>query len=134
TDFFTQILGYNDLEIAAIQQISSNFEDQNSVAFMARANYSYNQKYAVTLTARRDGFSGFSRNNKYATFPSVAVAWTASNEAFFQKFDWLNHLKFRLSVGKNGNQAIGRYQSLARINPEKYVFGQTSITTINVNS
>lgn len=129
-DFFTQVLGYNDLGLAGLQTVSSNYEDENSVSYMARVNYSYKDKYAVTLTARRDGFSGFSENNKYATFPSVAFAWTATNEQFLSRVSWLNYLKVRLSYGTNGNQAVGRYQSLARMSSDKYVFDQQSVTTI----
>jgi TonB-linked SusC/RagA family outer membrane protein len=101
---------------------------------MARLNYSYKHSYAVTFTARRDGFSGFSANHKYATFPSVAFAWTATNEPFLKKVSWLDYLKLRLSYGNNGNQAVGRYQSLARMGSDKYVFGNQRITTIYVNS
>lgn len=133
-NFFTQVTGYDNLSLAQFQQIASNFEDQKSVSMMGRLNYIFNNKYAITLTARRDGFSGFAVNNKYATFPSIAIAWTASNEKFLQDISWLNYLKLRLSYGKNGNQAVGRYQSLARMNSNQYVFDQTSITTIFVNS
>lgn len=133
-NFFSQATGYNNLSIAQLQQVESNYEDQKSVAIMGRVNYSYNSKYAITFTTRRDGFSGFSANNKYATFPSVALAWTVSNEKFLKNISWLDYLKLRLSYGKNGNQAVGRYQSLARLNSNQYVFGQTSITTIFVNS
>lgn len=133
-DFFTQQLGYNNLGLAAVQQISSNYSDQNNVAYMARINYNYQHKYALTLTTRRDGFSGFAKNNKYATFPSVAFAWTASNENFFKNVSWMNDLKLRVSYGSNGNQAVGRYQSLARMSSDKYVFGSQTINTIYVNS
>src|SRR3546814_15084643 len=78
---------------------------------------------------RRDGFSGFARNNKYATFPSIAFAWTATNESFVH-FPWLSYLKLRLSYGKNGNQAIGRYQSLSRMTSDNYVFDGTSVATV----
>lgn len=133
-NFFTQILGYNNLGMAQVQRIESNYEDQNSVAYMGRVNYGYDDRYAVTFTVRRDGFSGFSQNNKYATFPSVAFAWTVTNEEFLKNASWLNYLKLRLSYGKNGNQAIGRYQSLARMGSNNYVFGNTSVETINVTS
>lgn len=133
-NFFTQQLGYNNLGLAEIQQIGSNYEDQNSIALMGRLNYAYDERYAITLTVRRDGYSGFSKNHKYATFPSAAFAWTASNEAFMENISWLNHLKLRLSYGKNGNQAIGRYQSLARIGADNYVFDQKSVAAIQVNS
>lgn len=133
-NFFSQSTGYNNLSIAQVQQIGSNYEDQNSIAFMGRINYGYDNRYAITLTTRRDGFSGFSQNNKYAVFPSVALGWSASNERFMKNIPWLNYLKLRLSYGKNGNQAVGRYQSLARIASGQYLFDQQSVTTIFVNS
>src|SRR3546814_64848 len=133
TNFFSQALGYNNLGLAQVQEIGSNLEDQNSIAYMGRINYSFDDRYALTLTMRRDGFSGFARNNKYATFPSIAFAWTATNESFVH-FPWLSYLKLRLSYGKNGNQAIGRYQSLSRMTSDNYVFDGTSVATVAVNS
>jgi TonB-linked SusC/RagA family outer membrane protein len=133
-NFFTQALGYNNLGLAQVQEVDSDFEDQNSLAYMGRINYGYDDRYAITLTARRDGFSGFSESHKYATFPSVALAWTASNEEFMNNVAWLKYLKLRLSYGKNGNQAVGRYQSLARMNSDQYVFGSTPFTTVYANS
>ncbi len=50
---------------------------------MGRLNYGYNNKYLVTLTVRRDGFSGFGEASKYGVFPSVALAWNLSEESFF---------------------------------------------------
>ncbi|MEZ4992272.1 MAG: TonB-dependent receptor [Saprospiraceae bacterium] len=127
-DFFTQQLGYHGLGIAAVQTVSSDYSDQNSVAVMGRLNYSFDNRYAVTATMRRDGYSGFGRGNKYASFPSVGLSWTLSNESFMQEglFDLL---KLRISFGKNGNQAVGRYQSLARIGNSQYVFGNTTVPT-----
>jgi len=124
-DFFNQTLGYNNLEMANVQEIESDFQDQNSVAYMARLNYVYDNRYALTATVRRDGFSGFSANNKYALFPSAALAWTISNERFMDN-SALNLLKLRISYGKNGNQSLGRYQTLARISTTQYVFGETT--------
>src|SRR3546814_19632595 len=95
---------------------------------MGRINYSFDDRYALTLTMRRDGFSGFARNNKYATFPSIAFAWTATNESFVH-FPWLSYLKLRLSYGKNGNQAIGRYQSLSRMRSEERRVGKECVST-----
>ncbi|MEJ7768568.1 MAG: SusC/RagA family TonB-linked outer membrane protein, partial [Chitinophagaceae bacterium] len=133
-NFFTQANGYDNLSLAQVQQIGSNYEDQKSVAIMGRVNYAYNNRYAITLTARRDGFSGFAQHNKYATFPSVAFGWTLTNEKFLQNISWLDYFKVRLSYGKNGNQAVGRYQSLARMSSGQYTFGQTPVTTIFVSS
>jgi TonB-linked SusC/RagA family outer membrane protein len=133
-DFFNQRLGYNNLGIANVQQIGSDFQDQNSVAYMARLNYIFDDKYAVTATVRRDGFSGFGTNNKYAVFPSAALAWTISKEDFLQNLKWLSLLKTRISYGVNGNQSVGRYQTLARIATSQYVFDATTVQTTYLES
>jgi len=132
SDFFNQALGYNNLGLGKVQQTNSDLQDQNSVAYMARLNYIFNYKYSLTATIRRDGFSGFSKENKYAVFPSVAAAWTISNEDFMSNQEIINLLKIRLSYGENGNQAISRYQTLARIADSQYVFGDGGAATTTV--
>lgn len=136
SDFFNQALGYNNLGLAKVQETASNLEDQNSVAYMARLNYVFDYKYSLTATVRRDGFSGFAPDNKYATFPSVALAWTISNEGFMESISSINLLKIRVSYGENGNQALGRYQTLARIKDAQYVFGDggNTVPTVFVES
>lgn len=133
-DFFSQALGYNAIQMAAVQRNSSNFEEQYNIAYMGRVNYGYDNRFALTLTARRDGYSGFSKGHKYATFPSVAVAWTVSNESILKNVRAINYLKLRASIGKNGNQAVGRYQSLSTINNDQYLIDGQSITTSSVGS
>lgn len=135
-DFTNQALGYNNLSLAQVQQTSSDFENQNSVAYMARLNYVYNDKYLLTATVRKDGFSGFAEGNKYAVFPSVALGWTASNEDFMKNIPSIDLLKFRISYGVNGNQALGRYQTLARIANSQYIFGDdgSTVTTSYIES
>lgn len=133
TNFFSQATGYNSLELGAVPLVSSGFGEQNQTAIMGRINYIYNNKYAITGTVRRDGFSGFAEGNKYATFYSGAFAWTMSNEAFLQDISWIDRLKLRLSYGENGNQAIGRYQTLARMSSgANYVFGDGGGTSNGV--
>lgn len=132
TNFFSQALGYHALELGAVPTVSSGFGDQNQTAFMGRLNYILKNTYAITGTVRRDGFSGFAEDNKYGTFYSGAFAWTLSNEAFMQNITWLDRLKLRLSYGQNGNQAIGRYQTLARMSQSQYVFGDGGGTSTGV--
>lgn len=132
-DFFTQQLGYDAIGIAAVQNIESEYTDQNSVAIMARLNYVFDNKYAITGTVRRDGYSGFGSENKYATFPSMAFSWIISNEGFMSNTP-LDLLKLRLSYGENGNQAVGRYQTLARMANDQYAFGTTTVTTLYPSS
>ncbi|MBZ4192643.1 SusC/RagA family TonB-linked outer membrane protein [Niabella beijingensis] len=83
---------------------------------MARVSYSFDKKYILTGTVRRDGFSGFSEKNKWAVFPSLAFAWRLNQEKFFESVTGVNDLKLRLSYGSTGNRTVGRYQTLAQMN------------------
>jgi TonB-dependent starch-binding outer membrane protein SusC len=81
----------------------------------ARINYQFNDKYILTATIRRDGSSKFDTSNRYAVFPSGAVAWKIKNESFLQNVSWLYDMKIRGSYGATGNESgIGlfRYQAL----------------------
>ena len=87
------------------------------ISFFGRVNYTYNDKYMVTATVRRDGSSRFGDNHKWGTFPSVSLAWRISNEKFMEGTKgWLDNLKLRAGFGITGNQdGIGEYKSLATI-------------------
>jgi len=120
-------LSYNDLSLAAIQNIFSEAWDESYLYQMARVNYELNYKYLITATVRRDGFSGFARNEKIALFPSLGLGWVISEEGFMDH-EWLNNLKIRASYGSNGN-LVGRYASLARlVTYPAYVFGDGGST------
>ena len=92
---------------------------------MARLSYSFKDRYLLTGTVRRDGFSGFGPNKKFASFPSVSVGWVASDEAFFKDLKGV-YLKLRASYGKNGNQGIGSYSSFSRMGTDAYVYGSST--------
>jgi TonB-linked SusC/RagA family outer membrane protein len=113
TDYSTMKLGYNDLSIATNQTIHSSAWDESFLYQMGRVNYRYNNRYLFTATLRRDGFSGFSKSNKFAYFPSLALGWNLSEEQFMN-IDLIDQLKLRASWGANGNLA-DRYSSLARL-------------------
>ena len=76
------------------------------VSFFAKANYSFDSRYLIGLTIRRDGSSRFGKNNRFATFPSLSLGWRINNESFLRDAAWLNDLKLRLSWGQTGNQEI----------------------------
>lgn len=97
------------------------------ISQMLRLNYSYSSRYLLTLTVRRDGFSGFGTNNKWGLFPSVALGWNINNEQFFPWNDLFNELKLRFSYGLNGNQAVGAYESISRLSQENMVSLTTSL-------
>tara|TARA_R110001599_G_scaffold5737_3_gene28566 strand:- start:21764 stop:24859 length:3096 start_codon:yes stop_codon:yes gene_type:complete len=111
-------LGYNSLQSGSAdqQRTSSGAWDESSLYQMARLFYGYDHRYLFTGTIRRDGFSGFGATNKFGIFPSLSLAWAASEERFIaDNTDWLNNLKLRISYGSNGNRTVGRYQTLATV-------------------
>ena len=112
--FTSDELGYNRLNVAQTVTGGSSASRQRLLSFFGRLNYSFAGKYLVTATLRDDGSSKFAVNNKWALFPSAAVAWRASEEPFLHRLaPALSELKVRFSAGRSGSEAIGSYQSLA---------------------
>ena len=134
SNFFTDALEYNNLNLAGVQTVASDYGDENSIAYMGRINYSFKNRYLLTATYRRDGFSGFGEGHKWADFPSFGFGWTITEENFLKETKWLDLLKFRLSYGKNGNQALGRYKTLATIATSQYVYDATTVTASTINT
>jgi TonB-linked SusC/RagA family outer membrane protein len=127
TNYNDMSLGYNDLSLGQLQLIQSSAWDESYLYQTARINYGFSEKYLITATVRRDGFSGFSENNKFGIFPSVGIGWVLSEEGFLDQ-SMFNYLKFRGSYGTNGN-LTSRYSSLARASLyPAYVFGEGGST------
>ncbi len=101
------------------------------VSQMGRALYSYDERYLATFTVRRDGYSGFGRNNKYGVFPSFALGWNVANESFFPFKQSVDAFKVRASYGKNGNQAIRPYQTFAQLDDRSYLSGEITAPGYN---
>jgi len=104
-----------------------SFNETALISQMLRLNYAYASRYLLTLTVRRDGYSGFGTSSKWGIFPSVALGWNINNEKFFPWNDLFNELKIRFSYGLNGNQAVGAYESISRLSQENMVSGSTSL-------
>ncbi len=98
-------------QASTIAGVGTGLTQWTLLSFMGRVNYSYNDKYLITVTGRYDGSSRFGRNNKFGFFPSLAVGWNMSNEAFLKGVSWLDQLKLRGSWGSIGNTAIDPYQT-----------------------
>ncbi|MDR1981204.1 MAG: SusC/RagA family TonB-linked outer membrane protein [Tannerellaceae bacterium] len=95
---------------------SSSDSHQTADALLARLFYAYDNRYMLTTSIRRDGYSAFGQSNPYATFPSVALAWTFTNEKFFAWNDVMSNGKLRVSYGKNGNRSLDNpYLALANL-------------------
>jgi len=127
--FGNPVLGYNNMALGAVATVASTAWEENSLSYMARLNYSLKNRYLLTATVRRDGFSGFGANTKYANFPSLSLGWVASEESFLRDMKSI-YLKLRVSYGKNGNQGIGRYSSFSRMTSDAYVYGSTTAIAV----
>ncbi len=124
TGFLTDVFENNVIQSANnVGTPNTGYGDSALISYLSRINYGFDDKYLLTLTGRYDGSSKFGKNNKYAFFPSAAVAWKISNEDFLIESDKISDLKLRLSYGKSGNQAIDPYQTLARLDSRTPVFG-----------
>lgn len=113
-NFISNSLSYFNLGAGSdIQTPFSSLTEREIVSQFGRFNYEYDDRYLITFTARRDGASNFSANNKYSFFPSGALGWRISNEQFLKDNETVSNLKLRASYGITGNPGIAPYQSLA---------------------
>jgi TonB-linked SusC/RagA family outer membrane protein len=138
--FVNDLLSYNNIGAGATVSAAStgsglpngSYSDKyNLNSQMGRINYSYDSRFLLTVTARRDGSSVFGANTtKYGVFPSVAVGWNISNEAFMKDVVFVNNLKIRASHGKSGNEAIGVYGTITTDNSVRDPFN--GVSTIGV--
>src|SRR5690606_35982516 len=104
----------------------SSWKNQSRlVSYLGRINYSFTDRYLLSLTGRADGSSKLGANNNWAFFPSVAVGWKISEEEFLKSVDPISGLKIRASYGLTGNQNIASYQSLARLGVYNYAFSSS---------
>jgi TonB-linked SusC/RagA family outer membrane protein len=102
---------------------TSTAEEWSLLSYLARVNYSYQQKYLVTATLRADRSSRFGENNQTGVFPSASVGWRLSDEPFLQNVSSLSDLKVRASYGVTGNFLIPNYGSFGLLDSEDYVGG-----------
>lgn len=100
------------------------------LSYFAQGALTFDRRYVLNASIRRDGSSRFGRENRWGTFPSVSVAWNVSNEAFFDEVPILSNLKLRASWGRLGNQEIGIYpfSSLVETGQRVYNFGDQVVT------
>ena len=130
--FDLDFLGFNNFGLGSNYVINAFAEESELISSMARLNYVLQQKYLFTFTVRRDGSSVFGDQNKYASFPSVAVSWIASEEQFFQNINSLDFLKLRLSYGLLGNGALQPYLTKSLNATSNYVFGDGGASTVGI--
>ncbi len=120
---------------AATQNVIGGAGHWALLSYFGRLNYNLDEKYLFTGTLRADGSSRFGANNKFGYFPSVAVAWRLSNEPFIKSIEPIYNMKLRLGYGAVGNQEIGLYSFVSRLQPVDVVIGNsrtTAFTAANI--
>ncbi len=108
---------------------TTGYKFANSLlSYFGRAFYSYDDRYLITATIRRDGSSKFNKNNRWGWFPSVALAWRASQESFLQDVNWMNNAKLRAGWGSTGNQNVDQWATIALLSFKTTPWGTGVLT------
>lgn len=103
--------------------MSTGLTESQMSSYMARINYSYKDRYLVTVSGRYDGSSVLAEGNKWSFFPSAALGWRIDQESFMEGLDWINQLKLRFGVGSTGNSSVSPYGTLGVISAYWMPFG-----------
>ena len=133
--FITDAVSFWDLDGGSVYQSpSSDISEWEISSWYSRLKYNFDDRLLLTFTARYDGSSIFSEGNKWAFFPSGAIAWNIGNEAFMSGIEAISDMKLRASYGKTGNRAIGPYQTLARFSSQFTVIGGVPVNAVRPTS
>lgn len=129
------LLGVDGIHKATIQKINLDVLERANIGYLGRVSYAFKDKYHFTASIRRDGSSVFGADKKWGNFPSIGVAWTTSQEEFMSSSGILNYLKIKASYGKNGNQGVVPYSTLAKVSSGsdggiRYEFGDAPSTIL----
>ncbi len=124
-----EFLGYWNVTNATSRDASNGYSKWTMLSGVARVMYNYADRYMLTGTLRADGSSRFT-NKKWGYFPSVAAAWTVSNEKFWEPLqNAIDYLKIRASWGIIGNQDISPYSTLANLSTKSFNYGTKTTYT-----
>ena len=131
TNLLFAYLKYDNLSQAESNTVNSGYSSWALLSYLARVNYTYDNRYVLSLSVRRDDSSKFADGNKFSTFPSAALAWNAHNEQFIKNLGVFSTLKVRASYGLTGNQAISSYATLSSYNTsgQQYAFSNGTYTS-----
>jgi len=116
----------NSSNISSLSGYDSSISRKQLLSFMARVNYTFNNRYMLTASVREDGASQLADGNKWSTFPSLALGWRIDQEEFMKDLDWIESLKLRLGYGVTGNASVDPYQTKSSILSLFYPFGSAA--------
>lgn len=136
TEDFIQYYDLNQSSPTAPLSLGGSESSWALISYMARLNYVYDDRYMITLTARRDGSSKLAR--KWHEYPAVSLGWNITNEPFMKKAPFISALKLRAGWGQTSNQAVNPYTTLGGVSgyitqgtnrvPVRYNYGGTLVT------
>lgn len=98
------------------------------MSLMGRAMYTFDNRYMLTMTMRRDGSSRLAPGHKWHTYPAISAGWNVHNEKFMSSVSWVNQLKLRLGYGETSNQAVDPYKTLGLLSTRPYNFDTQFLT------
>ncbi|MEM9856847.1 MAG: TonB-dependent receptor [Bacteroidota bacterium] len=128
TQLPTDVFGIDNLSIGLISPIPASLRSENTLlSYFGRVNYSFNDRYLVTVNFRADGSSKFRKENRWGYFPSFSLGWIVSDEPFMSSVGALSNLKVRGGWGITGNNRIGDFDAfttLASNTGSGYVWGE----------
>jgi len=131
--YYNPALGFN-YQAPTTSDTLNSLRPWALISYMGRVNYTFNDKYLLTVTLRSDGSSVLAPGNKYHAFPSVAAAWNINKEGFMEGFSKLSNLRLRASYGQVGNPSINPYQTLGSLTTQTYNYGSTNTTGLYPNA
>jgi iron complex outermembrane receptor protein len=132
--FLTDAFGFNSLGSGNLVLTPYSFRTESRLAsFFARANLGLAEKYFLTYSLRRDGYSAFGEGNKWAVFPGISGSWRLSQESFLRDKTPFSELRLRASWGRQGNPGVAPYSSLILLAADggsRYAFGDVPVTGV----
>lgn len=131
--FSNDVTQYNAIETGTptTRSIDTDESAWGLKSYLFRVNYTYKDRYMFTVSGREDGSSRLAKGNKWAFFPSVALAWRASEEEFIKKLNVFSNLKLRASYGTSGSQSISPYSVIEKLASGSNVVGNAEVITFS---
>lgn len=115
-----------------ITQGNTSESEWSLLSYLGRINYTFNDRYLLSASLRRDGSSRFGADNKWGWFPAASIGWRISEEAFMQPVRVVSDLKLRVSRGTTGNNNIPNYGSIGLLGQSAYLFGTDESATVGL--
>ena len=123
-----------DNDDITINNGNQTYTQSGLISYMARAMYSYADRYMISATVRSDASSRLAPSNQWHTYPAFSVGWNINKESFMKNVTWVNALKLRGGYGQTSNQSVAPYATLGNLSTRPYNFGATNATGYYVST